>query len=138
MKYYLFNYKYPFLAFTKNNEIIKIKPYFGKWKNNYKIPKDKIEITSFEELKKLKINFSLYSENYKKLYSILKDKRLYTYSEVAKQLNISPFVLGRILNKNPFLILIPCNRVVKKDDIGGYVLGINIKKELLKFEGLLS
>lgn len=35
---------------------------------------------------------------------------------------------------NPLLLLIPCHRVVGTNDLGGYVLGIDVKKRLLKLE----
>ncbi|HEC69905.1 MAG TPA: MGMT family protein [Candidatus Omnitrophica bacterium] len=43
--------------------------------------------------------------------------------------------VGRVLNKNPFPFFIPCHRVIKSNqDIGGYSLGKNLKKELLELE----
>lgn len=137
MDYFAFNYKYDFLAFIRDYKIIKIVPYFGKWKEKLKNQNLKIKKINFEDLKKFEISFEIYSPIYKKLHEILKEKRLYTYSEVAEYLNINPYLVGKILNRNPFLILIPCHRVISKKGIGGYVLGKEIKEELLKFEGLL-
>jgi methylated-DNA-[protein]-cysteine S-methyltransferase len=46
--------------------------------------------------------------------------------------------VGRALNKNPWPIVIPCHRVLKKDQkIGGFSSGIQIKKILLRHENIL-
>ena len=59
-----------------------------------------------------------------------------TYEELAKKIGYpkAARAVGNALNKNPLPILIPCHRVVGKKDIGGYALGIKMKKELLEFE----
>ncbi len=63
-----------------------------------------------------------------------------TYGDLAKALG-NPAAsrhIGRILNKNPNPIVVPCHRVVKSDgNIGGYVFGISKKKKLLEDEGVL-
>ncbi len=62
-----------------------------------------------------------------------------TYGDIAKALghaNASR-AIGRILNKNPNPIAVPCHRVVMSDgNIGGYAFGKARKKGLLKKEGL--
>ncbi len=63
--------------------------------------------------------------------------RITTYKLIGEFLGIHPRAVGRILhfNKNP--IIIPCHRVVKSNgDIGGYIYGVEKKKELLKKEGI--
>lgn len=43
--------------------------------------------------------------------------------------------VGNAIHKNPFLIVIPCHRVVKSDgSLGGFALGPEIKAMLLKLE----
>jgi len=43
--------------------------------------------------------------------------------------------VGQALNKNPFLLLIPCHRVINKNGtIGGFALGAKTKKNLLALE----
>jgi methylated-DNA-[protein]-cysteine S-methyltransferase len=62
-----------------------------------------------------------------------------TYKDIATILGRSKASrsIGKILNKNPFPIIIPCHRIVKSDgSIGGYVLGIEFKERLLKNEGI--
>jgi len=62
-----------------------------------------------------------------------------TYGDIAKALghpNASR-AIGRILNKNPNPVVVPCHRVVMSDgNIGGYAFGKARKKELLKKEGV--
>lgn len=43
--------------------------------------------------------------------------------------------VGQALNKNPYLVLVPCHRVVREDgSLGGFALGVKVKKELLALE----
>lgn len=62
-----------------------------------------------------------------------------TYGDIAKALG-SPHAsraVGRILNKNPNPVVVPCHRVVMSDGcIGGYAFGKAMKKGLLEKEGL--
>jgi methylated-DNA-[protein]-cysteine S-methyltransferase len=47
-------------------------------------------------------------------------------------------ILNAIKN-NPFIILIPCHRIIKEDNISGYTpLGIEFKRKLLEYENNLS
>lgn len=59
-----------------------------------------------------------------------------TYSEVAKKIKTnSPRAIGTACGANPLLILIPCHRVVAKDDgLGGFSAGLENKEWLLEFE----
>ena len=61
-----------------------------------------------------------------------------SYSELGEKAglkkNSSRFV-GNVMAKNPFPIIFPCHRVIKKSGkIGNYTGGIEIKKYLLKIE----
>jgi len=43
--------------------------------------------------------------------------------------------VGKALSKNPYPFLIPCHRVIRADGaLGGYVLGVEIKRFLLDLE----
>lgn len=61
-----------------------------------------------------------------------------TYSQIAKEIGNpnSARAVGNALNKNPFSPQVPCHRVVAKNGIGGYALGIRKKRMLLKMEGI--
>ena len=46
--------------------------------------------------------------------------------------------IGGAMSRNPFPIVIPCHRVLRKNGkLGGYTGGIEIKKMLLNLEGIL-
>ena|ERR671932_525549 len=66
--------------------------------------------------------------------------RVSTYGDIAKALGYSQAAartVGKILNKNPIPIIIPCHRIIHSNGkIGGYKYGIVRKKELLKKEGI--
>ena len=57
-----------------------------------------------------------------------------TYGDVAKAMNTSPRAVGVAMRLNPLPIFIPCHRVVAKNSIGGYSIGIHVKKKLLRLE----
>ena len=62
-----------------------------------------------------------------------------TYGDVARAIGHpkSARAVGRILGRNPNLIVVPCHGVVGHNGlIGGYSLGIEMKKDLLRKEGL--
>ena len=62
-----------------------------------------------------------------------------TYGDLAKAVNLKngQRVVGQIMKKNPFPVIVPCHRVVKSDgSIGGYAFGQNIKKNMLLNEGI--
>lgn len=57
-----------------------------------------------------------------------------TYDEIAREVGTSARAVGQILGANKLPILIPCHRVVAKDGLGGYTLGVERKAFLLKLE----
>ncbi len=59
-----------------------------------------------------------------------------TYGKLAEELGTSPRAIGRALGKNPVPVLIPCHRVVSTRGIGGYSEGVEVKKALLRLEGV--
>ena len=62
-----------------------------------------------------------------------------TYGDLAKAINLKngQRIVGQIMKKNPFPVIVPCHRVVKSDGtIGGYAYGIERKKYMLSKEGL--
>lgn len=61
-----------------------------------------------------------------------------TYKKIANEIGKPKAVraVGTAVGKNPFLIIVPCHRVIKADgSIGEFAYGNEIKKELLKIEG---
>ena len=74
---------------------------------------------------------------YQKLVLIPKGM-ISTYAEIAKSLDSKAYrAVGNALGNNPHLISVPCHRIIRSDgSLGGYVLGINKKIQLLKKEGI--
>ena len=75
---------------------------------------------------------------YKKLLEVPEGK-VTTYGDLAKAVGITngQRAVGKIMNKNPFPVIIPCHRVVKSDGkVGGYAYGEKIKTNMLKNEGI--
>ncbi|HIQ31939.1 MAG TPA: MGMT family protein [Methanothermococcus okinawensis] len=73
-----------------------------------------------------------------RLISRIPRGRVTTYKEVAEALGIRGYrVVGRLLSRNPRPVEIPCHRVVKSNgEVGGYVMGVEKKIELLRSEGI--
>jgi methylated-DNA-[protein]-cysteine S-methyltransferase len=75
---------------------------------------------------------------YKKLLEVPKGQ-ITTYGELAKAVGLKngQRTIGKIMNKNPCPVIIPCHRVVMSTGkIGGYAYGENIKTKLLNDEGI--
>lgn len=75
---------------------------------------------------------------YKKLLEVPKGK-ITTYGELAKAVGMKngQRTVGRIMNKNPYPVIVPCHRVVKSDGkVGGYAYGEEIKSNMLQNEGI--
>lgn len=61
-----------------------------------------------------------------------------SYKEIAKAIGRpkATQAVGTAIGKNPFLIIIPCHRVIKADGfLGGFAYDREIKRKLLKIEG---
>tara|TARA_B110001454_G_C12620664_1_gene392725 strand:+ start:500 stop:799 length:300 start_codon:yes stop_codon:yes gene_type:complete len=75
---------------------------------------------------------------YKKLLQVPKGQ-ITTYGELAKAVGLKngQRVVGKMMNKNPYPVIIPCHRVVMSTGkIGGYAYGENVKTKMLNDEGL--
>ena len=75
---------------------------------------------------------------YKKLLEVPKGQ-ITTYGELAKAVGLKngQRTIGKIMNKNPCPVIIPCHRVVMSTGkIGGYAYGENVKTKLLNDEGI--
>ena len=62
--------------------------------------------------------------------------RTMTYGEVAALAGHpgASRAVGNVMAKNPFVILVPCHRVVAKQGLGGFAWGLEAKERLLEFE----
>ena len=75
---------------------------------------------------------------YKKLLEVPRG-RVTTYGELAKAVGLKngQRVVGTMMKKNPFPVIVPCHRVVKSDGkIGEYVYGASVKSKMLAKEGI--
>jgi methylated-DNA-[protein]-cysteine S-methyltransferase len=75
---------------------------------------------------------------YKKLLDVPKGQ-ITTYGDLAKAVGLKngQRVIGKIMNKNPYPVLVPCHRVVMSSGkIGGYAYGEHIKMKMLSDEGV--
>ena len=59
-----------------------------------------------------------------------------TYAEVARKIGASGAAraVGSACARNPYLILVPCHRVVAQNGLGGFALGLSAKMLLLDHE----
>ena len=75
---------------------------------------------------------------YKKLLEVPKGK-ITTYRDLARAIGLKngQRVIGKIMNKNPYPVIVPCHRVIKSDGkIGGYAWGEQVKAKMLSNEGI--
>ena len=75
---------------------------------------------------------------YKKLLDVPKGQ-ITTYGDLAKAVGLKngQRLIGKIMNKNPYPVLIPCHRVVMSTGkIGGYAYGEHVKMKMLSDEGI--
>ena len=75
---------------------------------------------------------------YKKLLNVPKGQ-ITTYGDLAKAVGLKngQRVIGRIMNNNPYPVLVPCHRVVMSTGkIGGYAYGEHVKMKMLSDEGI--
>ena len=75
---------------------------------------------------------------YKKLLNVPKGQ-ITTYGDLANTVGLKngQRLIGKIMNKNPYPILIPCHRVVMSTGkIGGYAYGEHVKMKMLSDEGI--
>lgn len=81
---------------------------------------------------------NLQQKIYKKLLEVPKGQ-ITTYGELAKAVGLKngQRAVGKIMNKNPYPVIIPCHRVVMSTGkIGGYAYGANVKTKMLNDEGI--
>ncbi len=78
-----------------------------------------------------------------KVYALCKKipkGKVTTYREIGNALGGKGQIyraVGAALNKNPFVLQVPCHRVVNSNGfVGGFVHGTNKKIQLLKKEGI--
>ncbi|GEM_PF-202652 len=94
----------------------------------------KVDFTEFT------LNFSMIPDTYRHIYTVLMKipyGAVISYSQLAELSGIrkGAMTVGNAMSKNPFPILVPCHRVIRKDGkIGGFSAGKDKKIFLLKLE----
>ena len=102
---------------------LQLKDYFKGKRKSFKLPLSK-QGTLFQK------------RVWKELERISYGKTL-SYLDVAKKIEKPRAyrAVGSACNKNPFLIITPCHRILKSNqDLGGFALGLKAKKWLLQHE----
>ncbi|MFK4764018.1 methylated-DNA--[protein]-cysteine S-methyltransferase [Desulfobaculum sp. SPO524] len=61
-----------------------------------------------------------------------------TYKELAEMAGSpnSARAVGQVMGRNPWLLLVPCHRVLSTSGLGGYASGEDLKRALLELEGV--
>ena len=74
---------------------------------------------------------------YRKLLQVPKGK-VTTYGELAKAVGLKngQRIIGMIMKKNPYPVIVPCHRVKSDGKIGGYAYGERVKSRMLANEGI--
>ena len=67
--------------------------------------------------------------------------RVVSYGDIARRIGVpgASRAVGQALGRNPIPIVIPCHRVVASGGrIGGYTGGLDVKRKLLRIEGVVA
>lgn len=62
-----------------------------------------------------------------------------TYTDIAREINRPQAVraVANAIGKNPLLFVVPCHRIVRKDNqLSGFRAGVALKRSLLQLEGV--
>lgn len=129
---------------SKQNAINEIKKTFSSFKISDKYQKYAKNVCKAYYGEKIQFNADLQDMNdfqKKVLQEVSKIPygQVRTYKQIAEAINSKAYrAVGTAISKNPLPLIIPCHRVVKSDlSVGGFFGGIEMKKEILKNEGIL-
>lgn len=92
----------------------------------------------------LRLDFGEAPPFYQEVWQVISDipfGKTVSYSFIAEKLNNPKSVraVGRAAGANPFIIVLPCHRVIgKQGHLTGYLHGLDIKRELLRLENPMS
>lgn len=90
----------------------------------------------------LKLDLDGFSDFDKRVFAVtstIPSGQTRTYSWIAQAVGNSKFsrAVGQALSRNRLPVIIPCHRVIGKNDFGGFSYGVENKRMLLKAEGRL-
>jgi len=97
-----------------------------------------MKVEKFEQIKFEKEPSRLEKAVWKALMEIPRGETR-NYSQVAEMAGFPKAVraVASAIGRNPMLVLIPCHRVIRKDGgLGGFAMGLEKKRELLRAEGV--
>jgi len=149
MKDYIYSkYLELYIVVETENDAIKSLEMTGK-KPNFK-PRDSDIARSltayFENGKQDYSGYKLYfdgmtafQKNVLKTISKIPPGETMTYGEVAKAAGKpgAARAVGNVMASNPIPLILPCHRVVASNGLGGFSVGLEIKRKLLELEGAL-
>lgn len=98
-------------------------------------PRDCTEWTPLRDFAK-----SIYIDVDRRLRLLLDIPRGYvtTYKLYGMAIGATPRQVGRLLATNKLPVILPCHRVVMSNmELGGYIAGVRVKRDLLEYEGAL-
>lgn len=108
------------------NVVSQIEAYFSNARNNFNLP--------------IVYKGTPFQRRVWQAISAIACGRVLTYGEIAQQIGSGPRAVANACGANNLPLIIPCHRVVAKNDIGGFMSGqqdgVKIKKWLLKHEGI--
>lgn len=96
-------------------------------------------ITEGTPCPKVELDLSGFSDFRRKVTSVVMSiprGRTMTYGQVAALAGHpgAARAVGNIMARNPFVIIVPCHRVVARQGLGGFGLGLEAKERLLTVE----
>lgn len=88
---------------------------------------------------KVELDLSGFNDFQRKVISVVMDiprGRTMTYGQVAALAGHpgAARAVGNVMAKNPFVIIVPCHRVVARQGLGGFAWGLEAKEWLLAVE----
>jgi methylated-DNA-[protein]-cysteine S-methyltransferase len=92
----------------------------------------------------LPLDWSLAADGQRVVLETLRDIAPYghvaTYGELARRSGCpgEARAVGQTMARNPLPLVVPCNRVVAANGLGGYGGGLPLKRRLLALEGVLT
>jgi O-6-methylguanine DNA methyltransferase len=106
-----------------------------KWCKNYaKKIHDKFPLPL-----KMNANQTQFFSKFMKQLAMIPFGKSYSYSEMAIKVNNvrASRAIGNACHNNPFPLIVPCHRILAAGKkLGGFSAGLDLKKELLNFEGI--
>lgn len=120
----------PGLQWTINAAHPMIEKKIDQWMNDYSQKRSSSIV--------LPLNWNLVSPFTQSVLAILHALPFGThlsYQQVAEKLATAPRAVGGACGRNPFLLVVPCHRILAADgSLGGFSAGLEIKEHLLSFE----